>query len=79
MPAPYSFDLRWRVIWFVHILQNSLAEASFFLGVFERTVERYISKFMVNGCVKPGLVGCSFGSINSCYYSLSLLAKLPLS
>ena len=62
MPAPYSADLRWRVIWFVHILQNSVAEASFFLGVCERTVERYISKFLVNGHVKPGRVGRSYGS-----------------
>ena len=40
MPAPYSADLRWRIIWFVHILQNSVAEGSFFLGICERTVER---------------------------------------
>ena len=42
-----STDLRWRVIWFVHILQNSVAEASFFLGV-KGQWERYISKFLVN-------------------------------
>ena len=59
MPATYSADLRWRVIWFVHILQNSEAEASFFLGVCERTVERCISKFLVNSHVKPGQVGRS--------------------
>ena len=53
MPAPYSADLRWRVIWFVHILQNSKAGASFFLGFCERAVERYISKFLVNGGVNP--------------------------
>ena len=64
MPAPYSANLRWRVIWFVHILQNSVAEASFFLGVCERTVERYISKFLVNGVVKRGPVGRSHGSIS---------------
>ena len=40
MPAPYSTDFRWRVIWFVHILQNSVAEDSFFLSICERTVER---------------------------------------
>ena len=39
MPASYSADLQWRVIWFVHILQNSVAEASFFLGVCYSTVE----------------------------------------
>ena len=48
MPVPYSANLRWRVIWFVYILQNSVAEASFVLiGVCERTVERCISKFPV--------------------------------
>jgi len=62
MPPPYSVDLWWRVIWFVHILQNSVVEASFFLRVCERRVERYISKFLVNGHVKPGLVGRSYGS-----------------
>ena len=64
MPAPYSADLRWRVIWFTHILQNSVAEASFFLGVCERTVERYISAFLVNGSVKPEPVSRSNGSIS---------------
>ena len=39
MPAGYIADLRWRVIWFVHILQNSVAEASSFLSVCERTVQ----------------------------------------
>ena len=63
MPAPYSADLRWRVIWFFHVLQNSKAEASFFLGVCERTAERYISKFLVNGGVKPEPVGRSYGDL----------------
>ena len=63
--APCSDDLRWRVIWFVNILQHSVAEASFFLGVSERTVERYLSKFLVNGDVyKPEPVGRSYGSIS---------------
>ena len=64
MPVPYSADLRWRVIWFFHILQNSVAEVSFFLGVCERTVERYISKFLVNSGVKPEAVSRSYGSIS---------------
>ena len=67
MPPPYSADLRWRVIWFVHILQNSVAEASFVLGVCQRTVERYISRFLVNGHIKPGPVGRSYGSIVFAY------------
>ena len=49
MPAPCSEDLRWQVLWFVHVLQHSVAEASFFLGVSERTVECHTSKFLVTG------------------------------
>ena len=48
--------------WFVHIHQDSAAEASFFLGICKRTVERYSSKFLVNGHVKPGPVGHSYDS-----------------
>ena len=60
MPAPFSKDLRWRVIWFVHVLQHSVAEASLFLGVSERTIERYISKFLVTGDVKSETIGRSY-------------------
>ena len=49
MLAPFSKDLRCRVIWLVHVLQNSVGEASFFLGVSKRKVERYISKCLVTG------------------------------
>ena len=41
-----------------------MVEALFFLGVCERTVERHISKFLVNGGVKPEPVGRSYGSIS---------------
>ena len=37
-----------------------VAEASFFLGVSERTVERYISKFLVTGDVKSEIIGRSY-------------------
>ena len=46
--------------WFVHILKHSVAEASLFLGVSERTVERYISKFLVTGDVKLETIGRSY-------------------
>ena len=36
------------------------AEASFFLGVSERMVERYISKFLVTGHVKSEIIGRSY-------------------
>ena len=64
LPAPYSANQRWRVIWFVHILQNSGAEVSFSWGICERTVERYISRFLMNGHVKSPPVSCSYDSIS---------------
>ena len=36
------------------------AEASFFLGVSERMVEHYISKFLVTGDVKSEIIGHSY-------------------
>ena len=60
VPAPFSEDLRWWVTLFVHVLQHSIPEASFFLGVSKRTVECYISKFLVTGDVKSERIGCSY-------------------
>ena len=59
MPALSSEDLRWQVIWFVHVLQHSVTEASFLLGVSVRTVEQYISKLLVTGDVKSETIGRS--------------------
>ena len=59
MPTPFSEDLR-CVILLVHVLQHSVAEASFFLGVSERTVEHYISKFLVTGDIKSETIGRSY-------------------
>ena len=47
-------------MWFVHVLKYSVAEASLFLGLSERTVERYISKFLVTGDVKLETIGRSY-------------------
>ena len=54
-----TFDGRLYFYRFVHVLQHSLTEVSFFLGVSERTVERYISKFLVTGDVKSETIGRS--------------------
>ena len=59
MPTPFSEDLR-CVILLVYVLQHSVAEASFFLGFSERTVEHYISKFLVTGDVKSETIGRSY-------------------
>ena len=48
------------LVWFVPILKHSVAEVSLFLGVSERTVERYISKFLVTGDVKLETIGRSY-------------------
>ena len=60
VPAPFNEDPQWRVIWFVHVLQHSVAEASFFFGVSEGTVERYIYKFLVTSDVKSEIIGRSY-------------------
>ena len=52
--ASSSVDIQWQVTWFFHVLQHSVAEASFFLGVYERTVERFISKFPCDWRCKVG-------------------------
>ena len=64
MPAPFIKDLRWQVIWFVHVFRHLVSEASFFLGISERTVECYISKFLVTSDVKSETIGRSYGSIH---------------
>ena len=64
IPGPYSADLRWPVLWFVHIFYNSVGKASFFIDICESTLERYISKFLVIGRVKPGqLAVCTAVSV----------------
>ena len=64
MPAPYTVTTFDGESWFVHILQYTVAEASSFSGVCERTVERCISKFLLNDDVKPEPVGSLYGSIS---------------
>ena len=55
MPNPYSFDLRWRIVW-VYLTQNrSPVEIATLFNVSDRTVRRYISLFHQTGdvLVKP--------------------------
>ena len=57
MPAPYSQDLRWCVIWFVWHLGLSVEEAAFYLGVATWTVERYLAKFANTGGISTKTSG----------------------
>ena len=60
MPAPFSEDVRWRVSRLYMFFSIQLQRLHFFLGVSERTVERYISKFLVTGDVKSETIGHSY-------------------
>ena len=62
MPAPYSDDLRWQVIWFCPY--SSAFSGRGFIFFSEQALERCISKFLVNDDVKPEPVGRSHGSIS---------------
>ena len=59
MPAPFSEDLRLRL----NMVCPCSSEFSC-RGVSERTVQRYISKFLVTGDVKSAKIGRSYGSIH---------------
>ena len=43
-----------------NVLQHSVAEASIFLGVSERTVQRYISTLLVTGDVRSETISRSY-------------------
>lgn len=63
MPAPWSDELRWRVI--VCPYSSAFSDRGLiFLGVCKRKVERYISKFLLNSDVKLEPVGFSYSSIS---------------
>ena len=62
MPAPFNlvktFDCGLSRLYMFFSIQ--LQRLHFFLGVSERTVERYISKFLVTGDVKSETIGHSY-------------------
>lgn len=62
MPAPFSYDLRLRVIWFVEGLKFSFEDTAFFLGVSKRTVQRYLAKVANNDPLQNKQLGRPFGS-----------------
>ena len=60
MPAPFSEDLRWRVIWFVHVLQHSVAEDSYFLGVSKKRLSAIFLNFLVTDDAKSEIISRSY-------------------
>ena len=63
MPAPYSQDLRWRVIWLAEIVGLDLQEVSFFLQLSEMTIRRYVKKFRKLGNVSTAIIGRPYNCI----------------
>ena len=63
MPAPYSQDLRWRVIWLAEIVGLDLQEVSFFLQLSEMTIRRYVKKFRELGNVSTAIIGRPYNCI----------------
>ena len=52
MPVAYSEDLRWRAVW-LHLYGNlTAAETASVFYISERTVYRYLERFMLTGGVK---------------------------
>ena len=63
MPAPYSQDLRWRVIWLAEIVGLDLEEISFFLQLSEMTIRRYVKNFRDFGNVSTAVIGRPYNCI----------------
>ncbi|CAB4044580.1 hypothetical protein AC249_AIPGENE8785, partial [Paramuricea clavata] len=63
MPAPYSQDLRWRVIWLAEIVGLDLQEVSFFFQLSEMTIRRYVKKFRELGNVSTAIIGRPYNCI----------------
>ena len=64
MPAPFSEELRWRVIWFTEYLGFSKEETEFYLGVSGSTINRYLQQFRTFGNVSCATLGRPYGTIS---------------
>ena len=53
MPAPFSEDLRWRVIWFVHVLQHSVLRLYFSWAFLKERLSTIFLNFLVTGDPLP--------------------------
>ena len=64
MPAPYSRDLRWRVIWMKEVLGYEVNEEATSLSLSPRTVERYRRQFLNFGNINPEVIGRPLNSVS---------------
>ena len=64
MSAPYSKDLRWRVIWMKDVLGYEVNEVAASLCLSPRTVERYRRQFLNFGDINPEVIGRPSNSVS---------------
>ena len=64
MPAPYSKDLRCRVIWMKEVLGYEVNEVAASPCLSPRTVERYRRQFLNFGDINPDVIGRSLNSVS---------------
>ena len=55
MPASYSEDLRWHIVWLHMFLRMETSEVARFLYVCTRTVYRYTKRFNLTGEVRKSI------------------------
>ena len=63
MPAPYSEDLHWRVIWFRLFGGHSEEETCFYLGISKWTLWHYLQSYILSGNVAPQRMGRPLGRV----------------
>ena len=64
MPAPYSKDLRWRVLWMKEMLGYEVDEVAASLCLSPRTVQRYSRQFLNFGNISPEVIGRPLNSVS---------------
>ena len=64
MPAPFSKDLRWRVIWMKEVLGYEVDEVATSLCLSLRTVQRYSRQFLNFGNISPEVIGRPLNSVS---------------
>ena len=78
MPAPYSRDLQWRVIWVKEVLGYEVNEEAASLSLSPRTVERYRRQFLNFGDINPGVIARPLHSVSMHSYVEFLIMEAVL-
>ena len=78
MPAPYSRDLQWRVIWVKEVLGYEVNEEAASLSLSPRTVERYRRQFLNFGDINPEVIGRPLHSVSMHSYLEFLIMEAVL-